>query len=609
MPRCPPSQGDNEMVVDDGRRLTVETITTMVPSDETSNSDQPHMRMVTSLCEETGQPRSPPPQGDTRMGVDGNTRVEMGTLTAMVPTVEPTKSDQPQLRMVTSLGGEMGLTTCPPVQGDRGTPVQGVEYGYEEDSEEDDLFWSDTSRYMGWVESTPSLSTLKDGVGEVTLEEDDSVFEDDDWFSTYTLGYLDLTTEGRMEKCGGTGPDSMGPVRDKGMEDDIVEKEDDQLEVGVEDLMMSCLDDSNDSWLYKSMAVESPDSQEDRRVVPEVRLCTPPPLLVLDMEGQKYFDPSGSTVEQIRNVGGNGIERDGQFDGNGGMDGECVGLDDINAVVRMESHQQSDDILSVCQDDRRIVRNRDILTDNNTDTTEPSVGQHVSETINETGKDFEYHHINTALLATNDDQQIPGGEAVSSTPPTMLLTPDASVGASKCGEEDDIPVKISCVEMPGDCQGGGGVETDRNVMTGTATPPVIRLSSRQKISSDDKMIFVSKTKQEERGVRRNTMDDRLMGPCRHDKDGVCNIHGGGAKWRWRPDPRVEIQPDGRRKFVKGKEYFWACDVTPGRNRRVTQTRLSFVSDRKTTIPVNPDRDDTSDKQGDLGLDTSSEGQN
>ena len=357
------------------------------------------------------------------------------------------------------------------------------------------------------------------------------------------------------------------------------------------------------------MAVESPDSQKDRRVVPGGRLYTPPPPPVLDMGGQICNDPSGSTVEQTKDVGGNDIVRDGQFDDNGGVDGECVGLDDINAVVRMDSHQQTDDILSVCQDDRRIVRNRDILTDNTTDTTEPSVGQHVSETITETGKDFEYHLSNTALLAINDGQQIPGGDAGSSTPPTILLTPEASVGASKCGEEDDIPVQISCVEMPGDCQGGGGVETDRNVMTGTATPPVIRLSSRQKISSDDKMIFVSKTKQEERGKRRNTMDDRLMGPCKHDKDGVCNIHGGGAKWRWRPDPRVEIQPDGRKKFVKGKEYFWACDVTPGRNRRVSQTRLSFVSDRKTTIPVNPDRDDTSDKQGDLGADTSSEGQN
>ena len=202
------------------------------------------------------------------------------------------------------------------------------------------------------------------------------------------------------------------------------------------------------------------------------------------------------------------------------------------------------------------------------------------------------------MLATNDDQQIPRGDAGSSTPPTILLTPEASVGARKYGEEDDIPVQISCVEMSGDCQEGGGVETDRNVKEGTATPPVVRLSSRQNISSDDKMIFVSKTKQEEKGKRRNTMDDRRMEPCRHDKAGVCHIHGEGAKWRWRADPRVKILADGRRQFVKGKKYFWDCDVTPGSNRRLTQTRLSF--DRKTTNPVNPDIDDTSNKQGDLG---------
>ena len=53
-----------------------------------------------------------------------------------------------------------------------------------------------------------------------------------------------------------------------------------------------------------------------------------------------------------------------------------------------------------------------------------------------------------------------------------------------------------------------------------------------------------------------------MEPCRHDKDGVCHQHGEGAKWRWKSDPRVEIGADGRKKFVKGKNYFWASDVTP-----------------------------------------------
>ena len=69
-----------------------------------------------------------------------------------------------------------------------------------------------------------------------------------------------------------------------------------------------------------------------------------------------------------------------------------------------------------------------------------------------------------------------------------------------------------------------------------------------------------------------------------------------------------IGEDGRRTVVKGKKYFWACDVASGGTRRLTQTRLSYVSVTKTTIPENPDIDDTSNKQGDLGATTSSVGQ-
>ena len=80
------------------------------------------------------------------------------------------------------------------------------------------------------------------------------------------------------------------------------------------------------------------------------------------------------------------------------------------------------------------------------------------------------------------------------------------------------------------------MKTDRMIDEEASTPPDVRLSSRQKISYDKK-IFVSKTKQEEKERRGSTKDDRKMEPCRHDKDGVCHQHGGGAKWKWKPDPR------------------------------------------------------------------------
>ena len=163
-----------------------------------------------------------------------------------------------------------------------------------------------------------------------------------------------------------------------------------------------------------------------------------------------------------------------------------MSLGDINAVVRMDSQHQTDDILSVCQDDRRILRNRDITPD----TPEPSVGQLVSITIARTGKKSNCHHSNTALLADNDGQQTTEWDDGCSTPPAIFLTPLTSVRNGREGEEDDIPVPVSSSgEKPGCSQQGGGVETDRKMDEGASTR---LMSSRQKIS-DDKKIFVSKT--------------------------------------------------------------------------------------------------------------------
>ena len=217
---------------------------------------------VSSPKEVGSQSTSPPIQEDTR-GVVGRTN------TTMVPPGETINSDQ--------------------------------------EGDEDDLFWSGTSRYMGWLNNTPSLSTTK--AGEDTFEEEDSVFEDEEWFSTQTLGYLDLTTthpDGRVETGGCTGPDSSLPVTKKRIEDDIGQKEDNQLEIMVEDLMTSCLEDNNDSWLYKSTCLESPDNQEDRRVVPGEKLYAPPPPPVLDMGDQIFNDQTGSTVEQAIELGSKG---------------------------------------------------------------------------------------------------------------------------------------------------------------------------------------------------------------------------------------------------------------------------------------------------------------
>ena len=61
--------------------------------------------------------------------------------------------------------------------------------------------------------------------------------------------------------------------------------------------------------------------------------------------------------------------------------------------------------------------------------------------------------------------------------------------------------------------------------------------------------------------------------CSHTREGVCCVHGEGAKWRWRPIPihRRTPGPDGK---IKKREYFWQCDLN--RNGKVMrQSKISL----------------------------------
>ena len=79
--------------------------------------------------------------------------------------------------------------------------------------------------------------------------------------------------------------------------------------------------------------------------------------------------------------------------------------------------------------------------------------------------------------------------------------------------------------------------------------------------------------------------------CSYVKD-VCNIHGGKAKLRWRPDGTYW---DENGKLVKKRKYFYVCDLgTSGGRRR--QSRLSLTPKRRKDNPGG--QDDTN--QGDLG---------
>ena len=59
--------------------------------------------------------------------------------------------------------------------------------------------------------------------------------------------------------------------------------------------------------------------------------------------------------------------------------------------------------------------------------------------------------------------------------------------------------------------------------------------------------------------------------CQHSKDGVCCLHGPGAKWMWRPVPVKNPGPGGRKTR---KEYSWKCEVNL-RGKTMKQTKISF----------------------------------
>ena len=77
------------------------------------------------------------------------------------------------------------------------------------------------------------------------------------------------------------------------------------------------------------------------------------------------------------------------------------------------------------------------------------------------------------------------------------------------------------------------------------------------------------------------LDRRL---CVHSRGGVCELHGPGAKLKWKPDMRarrargggVEARGGGR----GGRIYRYVCDLGPNGNA-VRQQRLSFVDPQDT----------------------------
>ena len=76
--------------------------------------------------------------------------------------------------------------------------------------------------------------------------------------------------------------------------------------------------------------------------------------------------------------------------------------------------------------------------------------------------------------------------------------------------------------------------------------------------------------------------------CEHSKDGVCSIHGEGAK-KFPKLVTLKVRDKSGKEVTRtAKRYFFVCDLSLRRGIKLKQTRLSF---RKTTNPEdNPDNE-------------------
>ena len=74
----------------------------------------------------------------------------------------------------------------------------------------------------------------------------------------------------------------------------------------------------------------------------------------------------------------------------------------------------------------------------------------------------------------------------------------------------------------------------------------------------------------------------------HTKDGVCSLHGEGAKKFPKLVNLVVRDKAGKEVRRTAKRYFYVCDLSLRGGNKLRKTKLSF---RKTTYPEdNPDKE-------------------
>ena len=88
--------------------------------------------------------------------------------------------------------------------------------------------------------------------------------------------------------------------------------------------------------------------------------------------------------------------------------------------------------------------------------------------------------------------------------------------------------------------------------------------------------------------------------CVHEKGGRCNVHGEGAKLKWKPVQTRQVGPGGKVILSTKREYFYKCDLDMTGQKRMKQVGLENMVKKTTTWPhVSHVANDT--KQGDLSV--------
>ena len=100
------------------------------------------------------------------------------------------------------------------------------------------------------------------------------------------------------------------------------------------------------------------------------------------------------------------------------------------------------------------------------------------------------------------------------------------------------------------------------------------------LECDDEETLRPDGKEEELMVTDSTREERgssTPGPkvCTYSMGkGVCDIHGPGAKYHWRPIKKEDqvVGPDGK---MKTRFYFWVCKLGPKGKRNLRQQKIQF----------------------------------